>query len=104
MSEQTKWTPGPWRVERGSFEYLLCAGAEELAMLYTNDGADEPTWYPVEANARVMALAPEMYEALHAAEAILAKHVYPKPDAGPGHPWSVLQRVRDVLKKAEGRS
>lgn len=30
-------------------------------------------------------------------EAVMAKNIYPKPDVGPEHPWSVLQRVRAAL-------
>lgn len=38
-------------------------------------------------------------EALVAAESVMAKNIYPKPDVGPEHPWSVLQNVRAALKE-----
>lgn len=64
----TEATAGPWSVGCSEERDFLILGAkgEELAVLYRNDGADDPEWYPAAANARLIAAAPELYAALKA--------------------------------------
>jgi hypothetical protein len=55
------FTPGPWRVERGAnshlFDGIVCAGDEGIAFVDINDDGPSP-------NARLIAAAPALYEAL----------------------------------------
>lgn len=37
-------------------------------------------------------------EALEAAERVMSQNIYPKPDVGPEHPYSVLLQVRKALE------
>jgi hypothetical protein len=81
-------TPGPWTVGR---DFSIIAGSEEIAALYTNDGADDSKPYPVEANARLIAAAPELLEALK--------------DAVDGEGDMTAERIarwRAAIAKAEG--
>jgi len=45
----------------------------------------------------------EMLEALKKCEVVMTKNVYPMPDRGPDHPWSILKKAREVIAKAEGK-
>lgn len=71
MSENVKHTPGPWHVKRaavltdGGYDYAICsADTEVIAEAFARTSATN--WPPAEANARLIAAAPEMYEALKA--------------------------------------
>jgi hypothetical protein len=60
-------TPGPWKVAKrqikDGFDFdVHDAAGNELICIYDNDGADDPTWFPVEANANLIAAAPELLE------------------------------------------
>lgn len=68
MSTQTKWTPGPWRIDEanrtlvarlvgGEYEYICSVDPEEFSV---SDMTDEEN----RANATLIAAAPELYEAL----------------------------------------
>lgn len=56
------------------------------------------------ANAHLIAAAPELLEALRALTKEAARNIYPKPDVGPDHPYSILRRARAAIAKAEGQS
>jgi hypothetical protein len=64
----TEHTPGPWRVRGGAakvFAYdIVGPNGEDIGYANSSDGADEPAMYPVEANARLIAAAPDLIEAL----------------------------------------
>lgn len=67
------YTPGPWSPYRvgGPGDYDIVArreggGSISIATVDCNDGHDEPTWLPAEANARLIAAAPTMADALGA--------------------------------------
>lgn len=65
---QAAHTAGPWRVEPDTAPNgttrIVGPHGQELAELYTNDGADDPEWFPVEANAALIAAAPDLLAAL----------------------------------------
>lgn len=66
MSKQG-FTPGPWSACKAlphSTEFHVLAGTTEIAITYASDGLDEPTAFPSEANARLIAAAPDLLEAL----------------------------------------
>ena len=96
MLETTEFTPGPWRVELGSdkreWGYVRCdlgrnATCKGIAVARVTRicGAHS------EANARLIAAAPDLYAALHA----LVNCVEPSPAR-----WEL---ARAAIAKAEGR-
>ena len=48
------------------------------------------------------ALVTDLVSALTDAEVLLTQNIYPKPDVGPDHPYSILLRVRAAIEKAHG--
>ena len=93
----TKWTPGPWRINKeddwGGVEITSESrvGMIEIAMLAVtfrgNIGKEQ------RANARLIAAAPELYEAL---DAMLTRF---------GHHSNVdIKRAADALAKARGET
>ena len=65
----SKWTPGPWRVagEDKNFVYALSqSGANSFWAHVQSAGIDRITENEKAANARLIAAAPEMYDALKA--------------------------------------
>ena len=99
-----KHTPGPWRAVETPYGPIdiFGASAESVVTVYRSDSRD-----PVmrRANARLIAAAPEMYEALRTTSA----NIRSLGPAGalddvpmPYREW--LKVVEDALSKAEGRS
>ena len=98
--KEAKFTPGPWRVDE-----LFCADIQ------APDGLDVATCCPwtlnrhtygeeAEANANLIAAAPDMYEALEAAILEYGK---------PGGPWNVpsspgtwIDKAKAAIVKARG--
>lgn len=65
MASETKWTPGPWRAYDNGTCWQIDAEAHAVAttqFCYARETA---------ANARLIAAAPEVYEALHNAAVLL---------------------------------
>ncbi|NDF01492.1 MAG: hypothetical protein EB034_24985, partial [Verrucomicrobia bacterium] len=57
--------PTPWRVEKIALgECVIAANGDELALVYTNDGLDEPTQFPAVANAELIVRAVNSHVAL----------------------------------------
>jgi hypothetical protein len=46
----------------------------------------------------------DLVNAAKRAAEVMERHIYPKPDVGPDHPYSVLQALQVVIARAEGRS
>ena len=97
----TKWTKGPWRVNpyTTSDDLLISGDGCTLARIPDAKHGQHLTVIESEANANLIAAAPEMYEALEwmlpMAEAYL-KHA-------PSHPDNAkLETTRYVLAKARG--
>jgi hypothetical protein len=69
------WTKGPWRVADHKVLGPSIEGpnGEDLAYANLNDGYDEPTDYPALANARLIAAAPDLFEALEFVRAHCAR-------------------------------
>ncbi len=61
-TNETKWTPGPWKIRRSG---CISAG-DEGALVATTGYRVEAGKNEDDANARLIAAAPEMYEALQA--------------------------------------
>lgn len=97
MSDATKRTPGPWSFGyTGMTGYGIYGGGQHIAtsILYKRDGG--------EANARLIAAAPELLEAL--------KNLRSSVGGGPkfcGHDYSCIcawDASTAAIAKAEGRS
>jgi hypothetical protein len=100
----TKHTPGPWVTERDS---KFITGNLSYFYVEANDcpvceiSADYITWFnkkeqELEANARLIAAAPEMLEAL---KAILKENDGVCPDCVYASTWDLME---DAVAKAEG--
>jgi hypothetical protein len=105
MSE-AKFTPGPWRAEKVS-KFGECdiygPNGEELALIYVSNGADDPEMWPAEANARLIASAPDLldsvYEFLERYEDMESAELFAKL---PGEEAQRVVRARAALSKATG--
>lgn len=101
MSE-TKWAAGPWAYDPiinrvYSVPTNMLVATVWLGGLVDTPSAD-PEW---PANARMIAAAPEMYEALRLAQMALADR---KTAEAKGYTERACRVVGDALAKAEGRS
>ena len=98
-------TPGPWKVDKlGTMgDYDLCSNNYPLGMLYHSQIHD------TEANARLIAAAPELLETL---KELLAMAKFYKPIPKPANPededeemWSIAMvyiKAEKAIAKAEG--
>lgn len=76
--KETKFTPGPWKVAEGGTR--IVAG-QFTFFLGAKIGAYPEEW---QADARLIAAAPRLYEALEKALPYLRSHMALTPDDGPG--------------------
>jgi DNA-binding helix-hairpin-helix protein with protein kinase domain len=90
-------TPGPWMLSRGAQADAFAVEAASRTVAHVKHAPESG------ANADLIAAAPDLLAALLDVETVMARAIYPKPDAPPEHPWSVLQRVRGAIAKADGR-
>ena len=97
-----KHTPGPWRHEPTNGAKLTYVAVSTVAGSNGNTvvigqcaGPDK------EANARLIASAPDLLEALEGLVAIAAPNIYPQPDK-PDSAWAKLQAARAAIAKATG--
>jgi hypothetical protein len=98
MSTETKWTPGPWVVDGGSPSLIWAEGRERrrlggllvqgllVADLAPRTVNNVPPIDERRANARLIAAAPKMYEALRAAE-WSGPRAFAHANSGPTCPW-----------------
>lgn len=98
-------TPGLWKVGPLG-DTVDTAGGIELARLYETDGMDEPTALPYQANAALMAAAPELRDALRTLLArspmtYLSDAELQRDRTSALAP--VILAARDALRKADGR-
>jgi hypothetical protein len=100
MTQETKWTPGPWE-EIGLSVRVPTRGI--IATCPTPQGGGVMECFH---NTRLIAAAPEMAEALRAAEIILAAEVEARGDLDEtydtGAAKPVLEMVRAALQKVGG--
>ena len=92
----TQHTPGPW-VTKGP--HIMEAGPS-FNWVASVQVSNMPEW---EANARLIAAAPELLEALQDLAEEAARSVYPQPDK-PDSAWAKLVRARAAIAKATGRA
>lgn len=72
MGQKTQHTPGPWSYRMGHIGDAGIEGpyGEDIGFVNISDGFDEPNFYPTEANARLIAAAPDLLAALEEVTAI----------------------------------
>lgn len=98
-------TPTPWVIDRDNRpgmdwnNHITGANYRTICAMFHDGTEDNLTG---EANAALIVAAVNAYRpmvtALRDLIAVCDRNIYPKPDAGPDHPWSVLQRARAALE------
>ena len=95
-----KHTPGPW-AERPPSRHF----GGDYTIIHSGDDGDEDSiahvWEPH--NARLIAAAPEMLEALRAAAPIMSESDYGDSEWGDPDGWEAYGKVVAAIEKAEGR-
>ena len=97
MTHTTKHTPGPLKAVQIIIENSPCTWAVQRKSIREQWGKPSiATYIDNEADARLFAAAPAMYEALQEALRCIERHV-PKTEFAP------RQWIREALAQAEGR-
>ena len=105
MSTETKWTPGPWRIDEanltlvarlvdGEYEYICSVDPEEFSV---SDMTDEEN----RANATLIAEAPELYKALEALTGVVQSDPFLRYSEDSLY-GKAIKAALAVLKKARG--
>jgi hypothetical protein len=91
-------TPAPWNYEDG---WLYSRGVSPTGMGYTDTvlKIDDATWQPTKADARLIAAAPDLLEALQA----LQRQALQSPDLISFRGQEALELAAAAIAKAEGR-
>lgn len=101
MKTETKHTPGPWKVTDGTMTsfpdsvYVSGVGRDGFQSVIAILNDDTGTDHDKRANARLIATAPELLEALVS--------VYDSRNAGPGELQPNWDAIKKLIAKAEGR-
>ncbi len=110
MASETKWTPGPWSLGRNKSDYMQIDGGlsrpqQHIGLAKVVVAFDGDPYPQGEANADLIAAAPELYEALER----LLKWV--APIAGDNHDkdrereeMASVEAACSALRKARGES
>jgi hypothetical protein len=91
----SKHTPGPWQVH-GS--HIYTADPERALLAQVFNSGSKASDYPLQANARLIAAAPELLEALK--DALF--HVANQGDIGVDQWLACERKARAAIAKAEG--
>lgn len=99
---KTKFTPGPWSSPENKSQYsnvrdLFNGNGQRFATIQFGSPSREVTEDEIEANARLIAAAPEMYEAL---ENILRLSIFKAH--GTAYDQEQVEKARAALAKASG--
>ncbi|MDU4943895.1 MAG: hypothetical protein E6X23_20555 [Mixta calida] len=97
MSE-FKGTPGPWP---GRDVHICHQDSAGLRICFLTTSSDSRL-REGEANAHLIAAAPELLEALQEMVAIVKKHTYPQPDK-PLSTWGRMEAAEAAIAKALGQ-
>lgn len=98
------YTAGPWSATALNFgEYEIRAGGKDIALINASDGMDEPTPFPAESNARLIASAPDLLAALQLWVAYDSCDESDFAEAGPMLMYAdALEATRAAISKATG--
>ena len=102
MSNKPKHTPGPWNADKATYhngyiEYFVRRDGDAVAI--TGDITDPETKQPSEANAQLIAAAPDLLEALKWIMSECRVFCQDSMDIDDGAVYS----AREAIAKAEGR-
>lgn len=104
MASETKFTPGPWRYDghevwgtRPVRFNLTTAGTPMIAEVCKHSDTDGG--FPFEANARLIAAAPEL---LHVAQMVYDAEMDWRSEGHQSIPDSALETIRTAIAKATG--
>ena len=82
-----RWTPGPWRIKEWPYRHIR----SDAGCVFAND-------YKPYANARLIAAAPDLYEALEWA----VNHFDGNTKCNANQETNCIEKCRDALAKARG--
>ncbi|MBY4887744.1 hypothetical protein K5Y32_07330 [Pantoea sp. DY-15] len=87
----------PWLIsdESDKWNRIVDANGDLITTCFAMQNEDD-------ANARLIATAPELLEALQEMVAIVKKHTYPQPDK-PSSTWGRMEAAESVIAKALGQ-
>ena len=106
MSNETefKGTPGPWYVEEltGIAVCRIHTSDSDADGSWLSNIYDETSWERCKANARLIAAAPELLEALQAAREAFALRGLDRDEAQWPHPPSLIPDIDAAMAKALG--
>lgn len=105
MDERPKHTPGPWRWEYSDEECtrpIALAGPGKDVILASED-ATGPRAYVSEADARLIAAAPDLYAACKASMTAIRETIRRPMGVQPDSATEALDLIATALDKAEGR-
>lgn len=90
-------TPGPWHVDANYFSDVLDSKGADVVTAFTPEGTGERPLDECEANAKLIACAPELLDMLKA-----ANHAF-YGDGGTRALEKALLRSKHLIRKAEGK-
>jgi hypothetical protein len=93
---ETKFTPGPWKLSLPDETAVSSFDGTEIAAVQ-GDYDDDDVWPVMAANARLVAAAPDLLEAL---KALIAVSTNTQAEADWSREWCA---ALDAIAKAEGR-
>lgn len=99
---ETKFTPGPWKVHPVDDCTVVASDGSEVAAI-DGDYNQPDTWPIMEANARLIAAAPDLYEALVDIEQMI-HNCADAPRNPDSLPMMVLHHARAAIAKATGEA
>jgi hypothetical protein len=108
MTGKPAWTPGPWVVDSEDGGLCVFADGEQIASVEVERDRDclsdeaeaiAALWKKQNANAALIASAPDLYEALYYAETVM---LIVEPRSHKGEYLACLKRARAALAKARG--
>jgi hypothetical protein len=99
---ETKFTPGPWSIERyGDGSSLVIHSDEDNRVCFmATASSDRPTSHAaIRANARLIAAAPALYEALKEVTQAMTALTFEGIDRGKGH-WPAWDKTAQAVDRA----
>ena len=94
MTDQPKWTPGPWRVDADGD--VIAPDGPVAGPFYPDNFDTWPTWEQRKADAHLIAAAPDLYAALEAIrDNEVVRAICPSPLWG---------KMADAMIKARGET